>query len=59
MMPKIDIILCLSLMVMALLAVIAADVSLAKSRELEVSVRNYMVMTMVHDHGVQPPVEVK
>ena len=54
-MIKIDTILCLSLMGMALLAMIAADQSLAKSRELEISVRNYMVMTMVHDNGVQPP----
>ena len=54
-MIKIDTILCLGLMTMATLSIIAADISLAKSRELEVSVRNYMVMTMVHDHGVQPP----
>jgi len=54
-MIKIDTILCLSLMGMALLAMIAADQSLAKSRELELNVRNYMFMTISHDHGVQPP----
>jgi hypothetical protein len=58
-MMKIDTILCLGLMSMATLSIIAADISLAKSRELEVSVRNYMVMTMVHDRGIQPPVSIQ
>lgn len=54
-MIKIDTILCLSLMGMALMAMITANDSLAKSKELELNVRNYMFMTISHDHGVQPP----
>ena len=58
-MIKIDTILCLGLMSMAVLSIIAADISLAKSKELELQVRNYMVMTMVHDKGVQPPADAQ
>jgi hypothetical protein len=54
-MLKIDTILCLSLMGMALLAMITANDSLAKNRELELNVRNYMFMTISHNNGVQPP----
>jgi hypothetical protein len=50
-MIKIDTVLCISLMCMALLAMISANESLAESREIEIKVNQYMLEAMSNKTG--------